>query len=295
MKNLLNLGVSGPLTLGMAHPIADRLERLGRARPISKLGRMTAFGFIGTAALLTAPITIAGETTEVDLNHSLELWFTPDRQGIYTKELERRLEAVRAGTEQPSYVTDWKGDGTGTLMENHIYIYVNGTNDDITIETTDADGKRIPRTISSEVIDAVGPALMKCVDQTSVSKLPLTFQTSLEAVPEYALAGPHRVRCTPGNAAVRAAITNEQELEGLRQSPDIKEERRRAMMRGVKIRGLREAFEKQYPNPTREQKYENCISRKMILDRDYLFLGHEPKTDAEIKANCDEIDARENQ
>jgi hypothetical protein len=293
MKNLLNFGVSDPLTLGMAHPVADRLERLGRAKPISTLSRMTAFGFIGVVATLTAPFSIAGETLAVDSSHAMELWFVPDREAMYMEELERRLEAVRRGLQEQTYVTEWKGDGTGTLRENQIYVYVSGTDDKITLETTDANGKRIPRLNAAEVVAAVEPELMKCVEQTGISKLPLTFQTSLDIVPEYALAGPHTVRCTPGDKAARAALTNDQELEGLRQSPEIKEEQRLAMMRGIKARGLREAFAKKNPNPTRQEKYDHCIDKFTILDREYNFLGHQAKSDEEILKACDKLDARE--
>jgi len=178
-------------------------------------------------------------------------------------------------------------------MENHIYVTVDGPYDIISIQTTDALGKLIPRETTDEFTAAVWPALDKCIGQTGTNKLPLTFTASLNVVPEYAVAGPHQVRCTPGNATERAAITNDQELEGLRQSTEIDEKRRLAMMRGVKIRGLREAFVKQYPNPTRQQKYNQCIRAFSILDKEYVYLGQEPKTDAEIKAYCDEIDARE--
>ena len=54
MKNLLNLGVSGPLTLGMAHPIADRLETLGRARPTTWRSRILALSAMG-CLLYTSP------------------------------------------------------------------------------------------------------------------------------------------------------------------------------------------------------------------------------------------------
>ena len=44
MRKLLNLGMSDPLTLGMGHPIADRLETLGRARPTSYRSRLAVLG-----------------------------------------------------------------------------------------------------------------------------------------------------------------------------------------------------------------------------------------------------------
>lgn len=61
MKRLLNLGVSNPLTLGMAHPIADRLKSLGCAKPATKRGRAAALGIITLTALISAPFTVAAD------------------------------------------------------------------------------------------------------------------------------------------------------------------------------------------------------------------------------------------
>lgn len=73
MRRLLNFGVSDPLTLGMAHPIADRLEILGRARPVSKRSRAVAFGFIGLAAMLSAPLTIAADHPDKVLGFNIHV------------------------------------------------------------------------------------------------------------------------------------------------------------------------------------------------------------------------------
>ena len=64
MKNLLNLGVSDALTLGMAHPIADRLETLGRARPTTWGGRVLALSAMGVLAVASAPISIAADEAD---------------------------------------------------------------------------------------------------------------------------------------------------------------------------------------------------------------------------------------
>ena len=64
MKDLLNFGVSDPLTLGMAHPVADRLETLGRARPATWRSRCLALSAMGVIALATAPLSIAADHPE---------------------------------------------------------------------------------------------------------------------------------------------------------------------------------------------------------------------------------------
>ena len=67
MKNLLNLGVSNPLTLGMAHPVADRLETLGCAKPATWLSRCLALSAMSVIALASAPLSIAADHPEHDL------------------------------------------------------------------------------------------------------------------------------------------------------------------------------------------------------------------------------------
>lgn len=64
MKKLLNFGVSDPLTLGMAHPVADRLETLGRARPATWGSRALALSAMGVIALASAPLSIASDTSD---------------------------------------------------------------------------------------------------------------------------------------------------------------------------------------------------------------------------------------
>lgn len=66
MRRLLNFGVSDPLTLGMAHPVADRLETLGRARPATLRTRILALGAMSVMAIASAPFSIAGEHPETN-------------------------------------------------------------------------------------------------------------------------------------------------------------------------------------------------------------------------------------
>ena len=66
MKRLLNFGVSDPLTLGMAHPVADRLETLGRARPATWRSRCLALSAMSVIAISTAPLSIAADHPDHD-------------------------------------------------------------------------------------------------------------------------------------------------------------------------------------------------------------------------------------
>jgi len=72
MKRLLNFGVSDPLTLGMAHPVADRLETLGRARPTTWGSRALALSAMGVIALASAPLSIASSSSDHDTESHFE-------------------------------------------------------------------------------------------------------------------------------------------------------------------------------------------------------------------------------
>ena len=67
MKNWLDLGMSDPLTLGMAHPLADRLECLASPKVNKGLSRTLTAALILGVGTLTAPLTIAEAHPEKDL------------------------------------------------------------------------------------------------------------------------------------------------------------------------------------------------------------------------------------
>ena len=64
MISLLNLGVSDPLTFGMAHPLTDRLERLTSVKVSKTKSRLATGLLLLTSASISAPFTIATEKVE---------------------------------------------------------------------------------------------------------------------------------------------------------------------------------------------------------------------------------------
>ncbi len=67
MSKWLDLGMSDPLTLGMAHPLADRLETLATPKLNKGLSRGLTAALILGVGTLTAPLTIAEAHPEHDL------------------------------------------------------------------------------------------------------------------------------------------------------------------------------------------------------------------------------------
>ena len=126
MKNWLNLGVSDPLTLGMAHPIADRLETLGRARPVTTRTRAVALGLTGVAAMLTAPITIAADHPDVLSRFSVRIDGNEMRGQSY--------EIVTESGERKAYRILKNGDREPATLEKR---------DDGTLQLTYADGQTV--------------------------------------------------------------------------------------------------------------------------------------------------------
>lgn len=72
MRRLLNFGVADPLTLGMAHPVADRLETLGRARPATWRSHALALSAMSVIALASAPLSIAANEAHPETEKKYE-------------------------------------------------------------------------------------------------------------------------------------------------------------------------------------------------------------------------------
>lgn len=105
MKNLLNLGVSDPLTLGMTHPVADRLETLGRARPATWRSRIITLSAMSVIAVFSAPLSLAENNVDADMSHVLTV--TPDMTEVQIEDLQARIESVSTGQADKSVLTDF--------------------------------------------------------------------------------------------------------------------------------------------------------------------------------------------
>lgn len=117
MKNLLNFGVSNPLTLGMAHPVADRLETLGRARPTTWLSRSFALSAMGVIAIASAPLTIAKTVSQIDLGTTITV--IPDFTDTEIFELQTRLNRLSSGQVGKETVTDFMIKDVSKFIANY--------------------------------------------------------------------------------------------------------------------------------------------------------------------------------
>ncbi len=101
--NWLDLGVSDPLTLGMAHPLADRLEYLASPKINKGVTRTVTAALILAVGTLTAPLTIAEDHPE----HSL-----PD--------------TVISSQKSKSVIKVTRKDDNGNEVKKHYEIELNG-------------------------------------------------------------------------------------------------------------------------------------------------------------------------
>lgn len=112
MKRLLNLGVSDPLTLGMTHPVADRLETLGRAKTLTKGGRATVFGILGGLAVVSAPFTLAADNPSP--KKELKYTFVSSQDGRD----HQNIEVVNEGGVERAYSISENGERVPARLDH---------------------------------------------------------------------------------------------------------------------------------------------------------------------------------
>lgn len=111
MKNLLNLGVSDPLTLGMSHPVADRLETLGRSQTLTKGSRATVLGILGGLAVLSAPFTLAADDTTP--KKEIKYKFVSSQDSLSNQS----YEVVNENGEERAYIISENGERVPAQLE----------------------------------------------------------------------------------------------------------------------------------------------------------------------------------
>lgn len=125
---LLDLGMSDPLTLGMASPLADRIEILGRTRPVTNHTRMMAGAVLLGLAAISAPLTIADAHPE--------------------PESQLKSKTVIAFSEGDT----WSKYGTARLREGKSFEIV--TEDGETTAYRISNGGKARETVDVEVLDS---------------------------------------------------------------------------------------------------------------------------------------------
>ena len=113
MKRLLNLGVSDPLTLGMTHPMADRLETLGRARPMTWRSRYLALSAMSAIAISTAPLSIAADAPEKEIE--VKVVTNGQSYEIVDEDGGKKAYRILKGEERKEVDLTKKSDGTYQL------------------------------------------------------------------------------------------------------------------------------------------------------------------------------------
>ena len=116
MKKLLNFGVADPLTFCMGHPVAERLETLGRARPTTWRSRSLALSAMSVIAIVSAPLTIAKTVSKVDIGTTITVM--PDFTDKEISELQARLNSFSSGRAGKETVTEFMMEGVNKFVAN---------------------------------------------------------------------------------------------------------------------------------------------------------------------------------
>ena len=151
MKRVLNFGVADPLTMGMTHPIADRLKTLGRARPVTWKSRGLALSAMSMIALASAPITMAESELKIEKALGHKITVIPDMTDKKLTDLKSKMDKVSSGQADKEIVTEFLMLGIEKFVANY-----------------DADDKimnirfSIPIPNSREVLDTMPEWLERC-------------------------------------------------------------------------------------------------------------------------------------
>jgi len=119
MKRFLNFGVSDPLTLAMAHPVKDRLQSLGRARPTTWRTRCLALSAMSVIALASAPITTAESAPKKygEMGHKITV--IPDMTDEKLADLKSKMDKVSSGQADKEIVTEFMMLGINKFVANY--------------------------------------------------------------------------------------------------------------------------------------------------------------------------------
>ena len=241
-----------PLTLTLNHPLKNRVEKLS-ARPTGTVGRIAALSLILSGTALAAPLT----------QTSLES-VAPKQTvtGVFVRLSERRtatlqslLDAVRDGTGTQKAVEDF-------MTANPPIMEVISTSDGTIERVQNRRGQSIPVTDLSDL-----EGLVRRCDAEAEGKN--TFY--LTNVP----IGEVRVECNTTTARQRDMTleATEKRIAALMGSETIPLKSRKASARGMMAGHLNHKFKQEFPEPTPQQEYDECLYRIDLLNRHYGFEG----------------------
>ena len=149
MKRLIDLGVSNPLTLGMGHPLAGRLETLGRARPTTWPRRLLALSAIGIIGLSSAPMTLADVINAEALPHVLTV--IPDMSDAQITDLRAIMDKMSAGQADKEILTEFMRQNRDKLVAKYYP-------DDVLANVTFG----VPISHAKEIVDEMPSLLERC-------------------------------------------------------------------------------------------------------------------------------------
>jgi len=255
-------------------------------RPTKLKGQLIATAIIIAGLISTASVTTYANESVSTNETSFLLKLTPSLNPISAKELQERRVAYRNGAENVETLSEWSIPDRGTLFQNHIRV-VFENNGKMETFITDAKGMPVSTAFSEETQNALQPHIAICQEHAKHNGVQIKiYQTDLIISSGEVLSGSYAIECHPGTNIQRNSQASETKLTTYLADNNVDIETRQARGAGIFIRERLQTFNKAYPNPTREQYFDECMDMWKTLNSDFRSPGERDPI-AKTKAYCE--------
>ncbi|MDB2438432.1 hypothetical protein N9W89_06920 [Hellea sp.] len=199
------------------------------------------------------------------------------------KEMNRRRFAVAAGEMPKTAISEWPG-----MRSNHVSVSLttDGVHD---AKIYNVDGVELPLETQNEKLASLKLTMDNCIahGQSITSADYFEYTDPISSLV-------YNVTCKPNHNPTRNIdLSVDEEIALLMADTDVDIKTRKARARGMKAGSLIREYKTKFPNPTREQNYEECLSSMTLLNEGYRYHNSRKQTEAEIVKFCDDIDVRD--
>jgi len=199
------------------------------------------------------------------------------------KEMNRRRFAVAAGELPMTVISEWPG-----MRSNHVSVSL--TTDGVyDAKIYNVDGVELPLETQNEKLASLKLTMDNCIAHGQ-SITGVNYYEYTDAITSLV----YNATCTSKpNPTRNIDLSVDEEIALLMADTDVDIKTRKARARGMKAGSLIREYKTKFPNPTREQDYEECLSSMSLLNEDYRYHNSRKQTEAEIVKVCDDIDVRD--
>jgi len=264
----INLNMSDPLTLGMGHPVTERIRRL-------KMRKSNLLTRSGTAALI---LVMLGVTAPVFSTATAE----PILEAVIKPVLntESFTEKKRAETLPPETARkDLQAASVNLNFMNRYQVSISRTGEGL-VEISKGNGgwpgypllntDWIKRPLSAEMKAGLKAAITRC----AASKAPVYFMTTTSRGDEDIGKGTFEVECVPGSEKKRAKYNKIDLAEAYLNSESLPLDKRHSEINWRMPFALFETYVKTNPNATIADDRAECVRIYSLMKTEYGFTDN---------------------